>query len=641
MTDIERSSPKDARRVSGGKKKPEREKVDDAGAARARDRDRDQDRRIGKEASPKGVVNDLTRRKVEKDVLEPGAEVRWAPPEDVYEVFRTTESKKVPPREKTKNRIHKIQRPKLPPLSIGHAVDPIYSHHVASPARTPVTRTASVSSIKSLTFKVLVSATEERRKKRQDLEKNIMRMLRDDPKRPASIVEYVESFEEDEDPLTGEKQPKICHVMEHCKGPTLYTILKHNRFSNAELVRVISLDIANGLSFLHKNRIVHCDLKPENIMFSSEKQDRDADSFHIRIIDFGLSIQLKTPELNKDVGGTLLYHPPEVFGRERIVSVKMDMWAFGVVIWEIIHGLNSFPIKPISYSGAKRRAEARGIKGNDNIRKYWEEYNERQFKKELRLNSDRWKSMPDGERSQTLHPTTRDSLDFYDLKAKKLGELLLLMDPHERLAADAALPFLEKPVSPASSESTGINDLIQCSHSGECNLSTMSNSDFNAFPLLNPKVSTANPPRFASMPDGERSQTLHPTARDSLDFYGLKAKKLGELLLLMDPHERLAADAALPFLEKPVSPASSESTGINDLIQCSHSGECNLSTMSNSDFNAFPLLNPKVSTANPPRFARPRITGELHDQRLELDLDPEEWMLSNLIIVSLHACAAP
>ncbi|KAL5498347.1 hypothetical protein ACEPAH_2489 [Sanghuangporus vaninii] len=508
MIDIERSSSKDARRVSGGKKKPEREKGDDAGAARARNRDRnrDQDRRIGKEASPKGVVNDSTRRKVEKDVLEPGEGVRLASPGDVYEVLRTTEPKKVPPREKTNNRIHEIQRPKLPPLSIGHAIDPIYSHHMASPARTPVTRTISVSSIKSLTsklgeklnlnhqvsensskegsptttkgtfkqrykciskidkgaqgkvylcedidshktyaVKVLVPATEERRKKRQDLEKNIMRMLRDDPKRPTSIVEYVESFEEDEDPLTGEKQPKICHVMEHCKGPTLYAILRHNRFSNAEVVRVISLDIANGLSFLHKNRIVHCDLKPENIMFSFEKQGRDPDSFHIRIIDFGLSIQLKTPELNKDVGGTLLYHPPEVFGRERIVSVKMDMWAFGVVMWEIIHGLNSFPIKPISYSGAKRRAEARGIKGNDDIRKYWEEYNERQFKKELRLNSDRWKSMPDGECSQTLHPTARDSFDFYDLKAKKLGELLLLMDPHERLASEAALPYLEKP----------------------------------------------------------------------------------------------------------------------------------------------------------------------------------------------------
>ncbi|KAL5478777.1 hypothetical protein ACEPAI_2054 [Sanghuangporus weigelae] len=558
MTDIERTSPKrrgsslkDARRVSGEKKKPEREKADEAGAVRARDRGRDQDRRRGKEASPKGVVNDSTRRKVEKDVLEPGEEVRWASPGDVYEEFRTSEAKKVPPREKTNNRIREIQRPRLPPLSIGHVVDPIYSHHMASSARTPVTRTASVSSIKSLTsrlgeklnfnhhvsenppkegspattkgtfkqrykciskidkgaqgkvylcedidshktyaVKVLVPATEERRKKRQDLEKNIMRMLRDDPKRPASIVEYVESFEEDEDPLTGEKQPKICHVMEHCKGPTLYAILKHNRFSNAEVIRVISLDIVNGLSFLHTNRIVHCDLKPENIMFSSEKQGKDANGFHIRIIDFGLSIQLKSPELNKDVGGTLLYHPPEVFGRERIVSVKMDMWAFGVVFWEMIHGLNSFPIKPISYSGAKRRADARGIKGNDNIRKHWEEYNERQFKKELRLNSDRWKSMPDGEYRQTLRPTARDSIDFYGLKAKKLGELLLVMDPHERLASDAALPYLEKPVSPAFSVFIGINDFIRCSHSGECNFSTKSNSDFNAFPLLNPKVSS-------------------------------------------------------------------------------------------------------------------------------------------------------
>ena len=76
----------------------------------------------------------------------------------------------------------------------------------------------------------------------------------------------------------------MCIVFEML-GTNLYDHLKIYRFSGMQLntVRLIALQLLESLSALRKHKIVHCDLKPENVLFS------DNNKSDIKIIDFGSS----------------------------------------------------------------------------------------------------------------------------------------------------------------------------------------------------------------------------------------------------------------------------------------------------------------------------------------------------------------
>nr|XP_048319171.1 G-type lectin S-receptor-like serine/threonine-protein kinase RLK1 [Ziziphus jujuba var. spinosa] len=90
--------------------------------------------------------------------------------------------------------------------------------------------------------------------------------------------------------------------------------------------------IARGLNYLHKEcrkRIIHCDIKPENILLD---ENEDA-----RISDFGLANLLSPNQINTKpkIRGTEGYVAPDWF-RAGPVSVKVDVYSFGVVLLEII-----------------------------------------------------------------------------------------------------------------------------------------------------------------------------------------------------------------------------------------------------------------------------------------------------------------
>ena len=65
----------------------------------------------------------------------------------------------------------------------------------------------------------------------------------------------------------------------------LYELIKSNAYHGLplDLIRRISLQMLNGIHFLHKNMIIHADLKPENVLL------KEANKSGIKIIDFGSS----------------------------------------------------------------------------------------------------------------------------------------------------------------------------------------------------------------------------------------------------------------------------------------------------------------------------------------------------------------
>ncbi|XP_075635841.1 G-type lectin S-receptor-like serine/threonine-protein kinase LECRK2 [Castanea sativa] len=100
----------------------------------------------------------------------------------------------------------------------------------------------------------------------------------------------------------------------------------------------IALETARGLFYLHEEcstQIIHCDIKPQNILLD--------DSFSARISDFGLAKLLKTDQTRITTGirGTKGYVAPEWF-KNMPVTIKVDVYSFGILLLELICCRKSF-----------------------------------------------------------------------------------------------------------------------------------------------------------------------------------------------------------------------------------------------------------------------------------------------------------
>jgi len=109
---------------------------------------------------------------------------------------------------------------------------------------------------------------------------------------------------------------------------------------------IIASEIANGMKYLHKQDIVHLDLKTANILVDED--------FHIRIADFGLSRVIGNQHLINSVAGTPVYMAPELFVSSPRVSPQCDVYSFGVVLWELVT-----ECKPTEYYQKKLKDSAK------------------------------------------------------------------------------------------------------------------------------------------------------------------------------------------------------------------------------------------------------------------------------------------
>ncbi|XP_022866723.1 G-type lectin S-receptor-like serine/threonine-protein kinase LECRK2 [Olea europaea var. sylvestris] len=127
-------------------------------------------------------------------------------------------------------------------------------------------------------------------------------------------------------------------VYEYMKNGTLADILfnPENRLYWEERIR-IALDIARGILYLHEEcetQIIHCDIKPQNILMDEHRC--------AKISDFGLAKLLKKDQTNTytQIRGTRGYVAPE-WHKKLPVTVKADVYSFGIVLLEIICGRKS------------------------------------------------------------------------------------------------------------------------------------------------------------------------------------------------------------------------------------------------------------------------------------------------------------
>ncbi len=131
-------------------------------------------------------------------------------------------------------------------------------------------------------------------------------------------------------------------VMKFINGKTLDVyrkdyIAEHGRFPLAEAVRIL-WDVARALDYSHERKVLHRDVKPQNIMVSPEDG--------VQLIDFGLAAEIRSSmmqvsETPMDMAGTRPYMAPEQW-RGRLQDAKTDQYALAVTAYELIVGRQPF-----------------------------------------------------------------------------------------------------------------------------------------------------------------------------------------------------------------------------------------------------------------------------------------------------------
>ena len=117
-------------------------------------------------------------------------------------------------------------------------------------------------------------------------------------------------------------------------GELLFHLNRETRFDN-EKTRFYVAEMIIALNFLHKNKVIYRDLKPENVLI-----DKDG---HIKLTDFGLSKFCETKAFT--ICGTPYYIAPEIFNKGGYNDV-VDWWSLGCIMYEMLAGKPPFLFDP-------------------------------------------------------------------------------------------------------------------------------------------------------------------------------------------------------------------------------------------------------------------------------------------------------
>ncbi|XP_012888903.1 PREDICTED: serine/threonine-protein kinase D1 [Dipodomys ordii] len=133
-----------------------------------------------------------------------------------------------------------------------------------------------------------------------------------------------------------ETPERVFVVMEKLHGDMLEMILSSEKGRLPEhITKFLITQILVALRHLHFKNIVHCDLKPENVLLAS------ADPFpQVKLCDFGFARIIGEKSFRRSVVGTPAYLAPEVL-RNKGYNRSLDMWSVGVIIYVSLSG--TFP----------------------------------------------------------------------------------------------------------------------------------------------------------------------------------------------------------------------------------------------------------------------------------------------------------
>ena len=129
-------------------------------------------------------------------------------------------------------------------------------------------------------------------------------------------------------------------ITEYCKEGELFSYIK-NKYSERQLA-VLFYQVFSGLWYLHENKVIHRDIKLENIMIDGKEKDKSTgeELFWAKIIDFGTAKLFEKNKKEKDVVGSSYYIAPEVLKQN--YNEKCDTWSVGVILYMTLVGRAPF-----------------------------------------------------------------------------------------------------------------------------------------------------------------------------------------------------------------------------------------------------------------------------------------------------------
>ena len=155
-------------------------------------------------------------------------------------------------------------------------------------------------------------------------------------------VNFVTKFRTEAQSAAGLEHPNIVNiydvgsengmhyiVMEYVEGITLKTYIeKKGQLTFKETVS-IAIQVARGIEAAHNKGIIHRDIKPQNIIISTEGK--------VKVTDFGIARAASSNTISADVMGSVHYASPEQ-ARNGFVDGKSDIYSLGIVMYEMVTG---------------------------------------------------------------------------------------------------------------------------------------------------------------------------------------------------------------------------------------------------------------------------------------------------------------
>ncbi|KAK3930764.1 Serine/threonine-protein kinase MARK2 [Frankliniella fusca] len=208
-----------------------------------------------------------------------------------------------------------------------------------------------------------------------------------------------------------ETEKTLYLVMEYASGGEVFDYLVlHGRMKEKE-ARAKFRQIVSAVQYCHQKKIIHRDLKAENLLLDSE--------MNIKIADFGFSNEFTPGNKLDTFCGSPPYAAPELFQGKKYDGPEVDVWSLGVILYTLVSG--SLPFDGTTL----RELRERVLRGKYRIPFYMSTDCENLLKKFLVLNpakrasletimKDKWMNL--GYEEDELKPYLEPEPDFKDLK---------------------------------------------------------------------------------------------------------------------------------------------------------------------------------------------------------------------------------
>ena len=134
-----------------------------------------------------------------------------------------------------------------------------------------------------------------------------------------------------------ETPQKIYLVMEYCDNGEMFDYIVSKQHLTEEQACVFFQEIIDALTYLHSQKIVHRDVKPENILLQTF-----GNTLTTKLIDFGISRTYTLDKLITTPCGTASYAPPEMHKGEEYYGLLSDVWSAGVLLYAMAFGYLPF-----------------------------------------------------------------------------------------------------------------------------------------------------------------------------------------------------------------------------------------------------------------------------------------------------------